>query len=138
MTASSLPRAPRDLAERIGTLRPARKGPPEWIASAVVWGLTALLVLARQGTVLTLAFPLMATLAALWLYFKSPARYMGFMWWVWFLSPEVRRLADWGKGAFTPTSLIQIAPLVVTMICGSSAMTPSSSACRTPAPACWR
>ncbi|SAK51972.1 glucose-6-phosphate isomerase [Caballeronia hypogeia] len=118
MNASSLPRAPRDLAARIGTMKAARKGPPEWTAQAVVWGLTALLVLARQGTVLTLAFPLMSTLAALWLYFKSPARYIGFMWWIWFLSPEVRRLADWGKGSFTPTSLIQIAPLVVTMISG--------------------
>ena len=32
--------------------------------------------------------------------------------------PEVRRLADWSKGAFTPTSLIQVAPLAVTMIAG--------------------
>jgi hypothetical protein len=123
MSASSLPRAPRDLAERIGTVRRAssksrRKGPPEWTAQAIVWGVTALLVLARQGTVLTYAFPLMATLAALWLYFKSPARYIGFMWWVWFLGPEVRRLADWSKGGFTQTSLIQVAPLVVTVICG--------------------
>jgi hypothetical protein len=123
MSASSIPRAPRaprDLAGRIGKLPAAarKKGPPEWTAQAIVWGLTALLVLARQGTVLTLAFPLMATVAALWLYFKSPARYIGFMWWIWFLGPEVRRLADWGKGGFTQTSLIQVAPLVVTMICG--------------------
>ncbi|MDR5782821.1 glucose-6-phosphate isomerase [Caballeronia sp. LZ065] len=118
MNAAPLPHAPRDLAGRTKTARRTRKGPPEWTAQAVVWGLTALLVLARQGTVLTLAFPLLATSAALYLYFRSPARYVGFMWWVWFLSPEIRRLADWGRGAFTPTSLIQIAPLVVTMICG--------------------
>ena len=92
----------------------------EWGPPALLWLVTALLVLAHQGTVLTLAFPVFATLTGLWLYFRSPARYVGFMWWLWFLSPEVRRLADWSKGAFTPTSLIQIAPLAVTMISGLS------------------
>ncbi len=92
----------------------------EWVPPALLWLVTAVLILARQGTVLTLAFPVLAILTGLWLYFKSPARYVGFMWWLWFLSPEVRRLADWSKGAFTPTSLIQIAPLAVTMISGLS------------------
>jgi len=92
----------------------------EWGPPALLWLVTALLIGAHQGTVLTLAFPVLATLTGLWLYFKSPARYVGFMWWLWFLSPEVRRLADWSKGAFTPTSLIQVAPLAVTMISGLS------------------
>src|SRR6201996_1264854 len=94
--------------------------PMEWAPPAMLWLLTALLVLAHQGTVLTLAFPVLAIMTGLWLYFRSPARYVGFMWWLWFLSPEVRRLADWSKGAFTPTSLIQVAPLAVTMISGLS------------------
>ncbi|MFP3559052.1 glucose-6-phosphate isomerase, partial [Paraburkholderia sp. SIMBA_049] len=72
------------------------------------------------GTVLTLAFPVLSIAVGFWLYFKAPAKYVGYMWWLWFLSPEVRRLADWSKGAFTPTSLIQVAPLAVTMISGLS------------------
>jgi hypothetical protein len=92
----------------------------EWGPPALLWLVTALLIGAHQGTVLTLAFPVLATFTGLWLYFRSPARYVGFMWWLWFLSPEVRRLADWSKGAFTPTSLIQVAPLAVTMISGLS------------------
>src|SRR5579864_3726277 len=91
-----------------------------WLPQALLWLFTAALIGAHQGTVLTLAFPLLAILTGLWLYFKSPARYVGFMWWLWFLSPEVRRLADWSKGAYTPTSLIQVAPLAVTMISGLS------------------
>ena len=94
----------------------ARRGRREWLPSAMLWLITAVLIVAHQGTVLTLAFPVLAILTGLWLYFKSPARYIGFMWWLWFLSPEVRRLADWSKGSFTPTSLIQVAPLAVTMI----------------------
>ncbi|MCC8391439.1 glucose-6-phosphate isomerase [Paraburkholderia sp. MMS20-SJTR3] len=92
----------------------------EWLPPLLLWLVTALLIVAHQGTVLTLAFPVLAVLTGLWLYFKSPARYLGFMWWLWFLSPEVRRLADWSKGSFTPTSLIQVAPLAVTMISGLS------------------
>ncbi|WP_322011899.1 glucose-6-phosphate isomerase [Paraburkholderia sp. J12] len=85
-----------------------------------LWLITALLIGAHQGTVLTLAFPVLSVAVGLWLYFVNPVRYIGFMWWLWFLSPEVRRLADYGKGAFTPTSLIQVAPLAVTMISGIS------------------
>jgi hypothetical protein len=87
---------------------------------AALWIFTAVLVAAHQGTVLTLAFPVLAIMVGFWLYFVNPVRYIGFMWWLWFLSPEVRRLADFGKGAFTPTSLIQVAPLAVTMISGIS------------------
>ncbi|MDE1184320.1 glucose-6-phosphate isomerase [Paraburkholderia sp.] len=90
--------------------------PQEWGPPAMLWLITAVLIAGHQGGVLTLAFPVLATLTGLWLYFKSPAKYIGFMWWLWFLSPEVRRLADWSKGAFTPTSMIQVAPLAVTMI----------------------
>src|ERR1700761_3520368 len=91
-------------------------GAQEWLPPLMLWLITAMLIIAHQGTVLTLGFPVLAILTGLWLYFKSPARYIGFMWWLWFLSPEVRRLADWSKGSFTPTSLIQVAPLAVTMI----------------------
>lgn len=90
--------------------------PTHWAAQAALWGLTAVLIAAHQGTVLTYAFPCLSVAAGLWLYVRSPARYVGFMWWLWCLAPEVRRLADWTRGAYTPTSLIQIAPLAVTMI----------------------
>src|SRR5258708_16237782 len=99
-----------DNAERV--MSGARK---EWLPEALLWLITVMLIIAHQGTVLTLGFPVLAILTGLWLYFKSPARYVGFMWWLWFLSPEVRRLADWAKGSFTPTSLIQVPPLPATM-----------------------
>ncbi|MDQ7977201.1 glucose-6-phosphate isomerase [Paraburkholderia sp. SARCC-3016] len=92
----------------------------EWMPPALLWLVTAVLIVGHQGTALTYGFPLLSVLVGAWLYFRSPARYIGFVWWQWFLSPEVRRLADWSKGSYTPTSLIQIAPLAVTMICGLS------------------
>ena len=112
---STIPRA-----DPAAAVRSTSGGAQEWLPPVLLWLITAVLIIAHQGTVLTLAFPVLAILTGLWLYFKSPARYIGFMWWLWFLSPEVRRLADWSKGAFTPTSLIQVAPLAVTMISGLS------------------
>jgi hypothetical protein len=89
-----------------------------WLPQVLLCFTTLLLGAAHQGALLTLAFPALATLVGLWLFFVSPARYVGFVWWMWFLSPEVRRFADYLKGAYTPTSLVQIAPVAVTMICG--------------------
>ncbi|MEJ8797796.1 glucose-6-phosphate isomerase [Trinickia caryophylli] len=98
--------------------RAVRSDPKHWLPQTLLIGATLLLCAAHQGALLTLAFPLMSALVGVWLYFKSPARYVGFVWWMWFLSPEVRRLADYFKGAYTPTSLVQIAPLAVTMVAG--------------------
>ncbi|EEA02542.1 putative transmembrane protein [Burkholderia sp. H160] len=125
---STIPRASPLPPNGAANARPAKKAaggllsgsPQEWLPPLLLWLITAVLIVAHQGTLLTLAFPGLAILTGLWLYFKSPARYLGFMWWLWFLSPEVRRLADWSKGGFTPTSLIQVAPLAVTMISGLS------------------
>ena len=54
-----------------------------------------------------------------WLYISNPPLYLGFVWWVWFLSPFIRRLADYQLGAFTPPkeALILLTPFVVTSLC---------------------
>lgn len=55
-----------------------------------------------------------------WLYISNPPLYLGFVWWMWFLSPFIRRLADYQLGTFTPPkeALILLAPFVVTAISG--------------------
>ncbi|BFG73506.1 hypothetical protein PTKU46_15390 [Paraburkholderia terrae] len=115
---SSIARAGIDSAMR--AVKSDKRQKSEWLPPALLWLVTVMLIVAHQGTVLTLAFPVLSIAVGFWLYFKAPAKYVGYMWWLWFLSPEVRRLADWSKGAFTPTSLIQVAPLAVTMISGLS------------------
>ena len=118
---SSIARAGMDSAARaVKSMKGERRQKSEWLPPALLWLVTVMLIVAHQGTVLTLAFPVLSIAVGFWLYFKAPAKYVGYMWWLWFLSPEVRRLADWSKGAFTPTSLIQVAPLAVTMISGLS------------------
>ncbi|MEM5387314.1 glucose-6-phosphate isomerase [Paraburkholderia phymatum] len=91
-----------------------------WMPPTLLWIVTGTLIVTHQGTVLTLAFPVLSIAVGFWLYIRSPVKYVGYVWWLWFLSPEVRRLVDWTNGAYTPTSPIQVAPLAVTMISGLS------------------
>ena len=57
-------------------------------------------------------YPLVALFAAALLLWRRPALYLGFSWWVWFLTPEVRRLVDYRVG-YTETSLVMLAPFLV-------------------------
>jgi hypothetical protein len=97
---------------------PLRLGlhPPQaWLAILAFVTLTALAILVGAGQVLNLAFPAGALIVGLFLYFRYPIFYMGFTWWIWLLSPLVRRLADY-QGRFTEPSPILLAPYLVTLL----------------------
>jgi len=54
----------------------------------------------------------------LWLYVSNPPLYLSFVWWMWLVSPFVRRLVDYQLDMFTPPqqALILLAPYVVTAL----------------------
>ena len=62
-----------------------------------------------------LAYPGMAFLVGAFLYFRNPALYLGFTWWIWFLTPWVRRMIDWRAGWVEPNTTL-LAPFLVTGI----------------------
>jgi hypothetical protein len=70
-------------------------------------------IVAQQGGLLLVLYPLGALLVGGLLYLRHPALYVGFVWWVWFLSPEVRRLVDYQSG-WHDQSTIMLAPPLVT------------------------
>lgn len=86
-----------------------------WVAILGFIALSALGILAGMGKLLNLAFPLGALVVGVLLYFRYPVLYLGFTWWMWFLTPLVRRLADYRSG-FTDPSPILLAPFLVTFI----------------------
>ncbi|MEQ9620369.1 O-antigen ligase domain-containing protein [Coleofasciculus chthonoplastes] len=93
------------------TLQPA----PAWIAILALVFLCALCILAGAGKILNLAFPAGAFAVGLFLYFRYPVLYIGFSWWMWFLTPLVRRLADYRSGFSNPSPIL-LAPFLVTLI----------------------
>ena len=75
-----------------------------------------LLALGGLGKVLNLLFPV-SSLALGWLLYKHHSGYyIGFVWWLWFLSPLLRRLADFYGGSFTNPSPILLTPYLIVLI----------------------
>jgi hypothetical protein len=68
-------------------------------------------------TVLRLAFPALATLTAIALFRSSRTAYIQFCFWLWFLSPLLRRLVDF-RTEFVATSPLLLAPFFAASVSG--------------------
>lgn len=68
-----------------------------------------------MASVLEFAYAAAALAVGVFLYWRNPALYLGFAWWLWFLTPEVRRLVDYQLG-WNSTSPIMLAPYLVTAL----------------------
>ena len=86
-----------------------------WMAILGLLLITALCLAAGLGKVLNIIFPAGSFAVGLFLYLRYPILYVGFTWWVFFLTPFVRRVSDFRSG-FTDPSPILIAPPLVAMI----------------------
>ena len=74
-----------------------------------------LCTLAGSGRILNFAFPAGSFLIGILFYVRYPILYIGFTWWLWFLAPFVRRLADFSS-SFSDPSPILLSPFLVTFI----------------------
>jgi hypothetical protein len=84
---------------------------------AVIIGFTLLSVVCyfAAGATLRIIFPASALLVGLFLYLRHPILYLGFTWWMWFLTPLVARLVDYRVG-WDPTRQMLVTPYVVTLL----------------------
>lgn len=86
-----------------------------WMAILGFIIFSALCSLAGLGKILNLAFPAGAFAVAIFLYVRYPVLYIGFTWWIWFITPLIRRLADYRSG-FTDPSPILLTPYLVILV----------------------
>ncbi len=77
--------------------------------------ITVLCLLVGAAEILRSLFPILSLLIALFLYFKYPTSYLGFVWWLWFLSPLVRRLIDFEVGWEDP-NVVLLSPYLATLV----------------------
>ncbi|HLT47898.1 MAG TPA: hypothetical protein VK002_11765 [Rubricoccaceae bacterium] len=70
------------------------------------------LVLGSMG-LYVVVYPVATAIIAVALYAVSRPAYVGFSMWVWFLTPLVRRLVDYGLGGYTESSPAMLAPYLV-------------------------
>jgi hypothetical protein len=67
------------------------------------------------ASLLRLIYPLTALLVAVFLYLRHPVLYLGFCWWLWFLSPIATRLVDYRIG-WDPSRQMLVAPYLGTFL----------------------
>ena len=77
--------------------------------------ITTLLILAGAGKVLNIVFPLASLFLGVLLYYRAPSLYIACTWWLWFLTPFVRRVSDY-RSSFTDPSPILLAPFLITAV----------------------
>ncbi len=74
-------------------------------------------LLIQFSSILQLLFPTGALAVGAFLYFRYPILYLGFNWWVWFLSPFVSRLVEYQNGITDPgMRFIILSPYLVTLL----------------------
>uniref|UniRef100_A0A7C3KEI1 O-antigen ligase domain-containing protein n=1 Tax=Oscillatoriales cyanobacterium SpSt-418 TaxID=2282169 RepID=A0A7C3KEI1_9CYAN len=77
----------------------------------------ALCLLVRFSSILQIFFPAGAFAVGAFLYLRYPILYLGFNWWIWFLSPFIARLVEYQNGIINPgMRFIILAPYLVTML----------------------
>lgn len=86
-----------------------------WIAILGLVFFSALCILVHAGGILRWAFPLGTFAVGVFLYLRYPILYLGFTWWIWFLTPWVRRLVDYQSGWVDPSPVL-LAPPLVTLV----------------------
>ncbi len=91
-----------------------------WWPRLAIGGLvavSAICLLAGAGATLRILYPTMALVVGVFLIFTSKPTYTSFTWWLWFLSPFLRRLIDYQSGWVDPSPVL-LAPLLVTLVSG--------------------
>lgn len=85
-----------------------------WLAITGLIAFTALCLLVHID-IIRVAFPLGSFAVGVLLYRRYPILYLGFTWWLWLLTPWVRRLIDYQNGWVNPNPVL-LAPYLVTLI----------------------
>ncbi|BAY23477.1 hypothetical protein NIES2100_32420 [Calothrix sp. NIES-2100] len=94
---------------------PQERASQAWLVILGFVILTVACYFTGAAAMLRLVFPATAFLVGLFLYFRHPLLYIGFTWWIWFLTPLVARLIDYRVG-WDPIRQILIAPYLVVFV----------------------
>jgi hypothetical protein len=78
-------------------------------ALAVLILIPILCILANQAGILRVVFPALTVGVGSILLWRAKPLYVGMVFWLWFITPFLARMADY-QGGWTPTSAVEIAP----------------------------
>ena len=101
-----------------------------WAAVAAFSIYVTIALVGGGGRALTITFPLGCLAVALFSYARSPATYVGFVFWCWIVTPFLRRVFDLQFG-FHPASLLLVGPVLATAVSGLTLLRRAASLRRT-------
>ena len=88
---------------------------PVFLLTALLVGLVVGSAAIGRAGMLQYLFPAAAAAVAFLIYRVRPVAYVGLAWWMWLLSPAVRRIADY-QSSWNPVNPISVTPLVVGLV----------------------
>ncbi|MFP4134828.1 MAG: hypothetical protein ACLFTJ_11830, partial [Halothece sp.] len=83
-----------------------------WILILGLFFFTAVGIFVGAGTLLRVVFPLGSLAVGLFLFQKYPIIYISFTFWLYFLTPLIRRLIDYRSSWVNPSPVLLAPPLV--------------------------
>lgn len=86
-------------------------------AFAVMIVIPALSIAGGQAGVLRVAFPVLSVIVGGFLLWRSKPAYVGLVFWLWFLTPFLGRMADF-QGGWTQNSAVELAPYITAGLSG--------------------
>jgi hypothetical protein len=86
-------------------------------AILVLVGISALCIFGNQAGLLRFVFPPLSAAASGFLLWRSKQLYVGLVFWLWFVTPFLGRMADY-QGGWTPTSAVSLAPYLAASLAG--------------------
>jgi len=103
-------------------IRPVIHRGQVFTAVLVMIAIPALCIVGNQAGLLRMVFPLLSLVVGGFLYFRSKPMYVGLVCWLWFLTPFLRRMADF-QGGWSPSSGVLLAPYLAGGLSGITLLT---------------
>lgn len=86
-------------------------------AYAVMVAIPALCIAGGQAGLLRIVFPVLSLVVGSFLLWRSKPAYVGLVFWLWFMTPFLGRMADFQSG-WTPASAVELAPYIAAGLAG--------------------
>ncbi|WP_026734490.1 hypothetical protein [Fischerella sp. PCC 9605] len=86
-----------------------------WLAILALVVFSAASIAAGAGSIFRPAYVVISFAVGVFLYLRYPVLYMGFLWWMWFLTPLISRLIDY-RSTFDQSRFILVSQYLVTLI----------------------
>ncbi|BAT54946.1 hypothetical protein NOS3756_39210 [Nostoc sp. NIES-3756] len=93
----------------------AKPQPLAWLAILSLVLFTLVCIFGGAAGILRTGYVVLSFIVGAFLYIKYPALYVGFTWWLWFVTPFIARVVDY-KSVWDPSRFMLVSQYIVTLL----------------------